>query len=519
MAYIINRFDGQAVATIEDGTIDQSLDVKLIGKNYAGYGEIQNENFLHMLENFSSSSPPARAIRGQIWYDVTAKKLKFFTGQLTSTGAKLFKTAGGVEYSATAPLDATEGDQWFDSGTSQLKVRNSSDWVVIGPQTAGSGTTQLVSEQVRDTQGILQPIIRAVVGDQSVYIISRNEFTIDPAFNNVAGFSGPGQKIKRGITMPNTLDFNPADYTGQVTSTSFRFWGISAAAHGVVDSLGNYISGSRIAQLAEGTNTGLVSFASDDGILLGLGQDLAIYIDPNDGQTPIIENKTGSKILFRARQSGVPREIAVIDAATLSLSPGTDNAFTLGLGSKKWSNVYATTFTGTATQAATLQVGTDLSGAGVFRIASTSGAANTIACRDTSGNLTANIFNGTATTARYADLAEKYLADKEYEVGTVVSVGGTAEVTASNAGDRAIGVVSANPAYMMNSELEGGTYVALKGRVPCSVIGAVRKGQRLVAADNGFATAAEPQQQSDVFGIALESSDNVGVKKIEVLVL
>jgi hypothetical protein len=203
----------------------------------------------------------------------------------------------------------------------------------------------------------------------------------------------------------------------------------------------------------------------------------------------------------------------------LSLSPGTDNAFTLGLGSKKWSNVYATTFTGTATQAATLQVGTDLSGAGVFRIASTSGAANTIACRDTSGNLTANIFNGTATTARYADLAEKYLADKEYEVGTVVSVGGTAEVTASNAGDRAIGVVSANPAYMMNSELEGGTYVALKGRVPCSVIGAVRKGQRLVAADNGFATAAEPQQQSDVFGIALESSDNVGVKKREVLVL
>jgi hypothetical protein len=513
MSYIINRFDGQAITTIEDGTVDQTLDIKLIGKNYAGYGELQNENFLHMLENFSSSSPPARAIRGQIWYDITSKKLKFYTGELGAGGAKLFKTAGGVEYSSTPPLGATEGDQWFDSGTSQLKVRNASDWVVIGPQTAGSGTTQLVSEQVRDTSGTLQPIIRAVVGDQSVYIISRNEFTIDSESNNVVGFSGPGQKIKRGITLPNTLDFNPADYTGQVTSTSFRFWGISAASHGVVDSLGNFISGSRIAQLAEGTNTGLVSFASDEGILLGLGQDLQIYIDPNDQQTPIIENKTGSKILFRARQSGIPKEIAVIDAATLSLSPGTDNAFTLGLSSKKWSNVYSTTFTGTATQAASLQV------ADTFRIASTSGAANTIACRDSSGSLTANIFNGTATTARYADLAEKYLADAEYEVGTVVSIGGEAEVTASTAGDRAVGVVSANPAYMMNSELEGGTYVALKGRVPCSVIGAVRKGQRLVAAENGCARVAESHQHSDVFGIALESSDEIGVKKIEVLVL
>jgi hypothetical protein len=169
--------------------------------------------------------------------------------------------------------------------------------------------------------------------------------------------------------------------------------------------------------------------------------------------------------------------------------------------------------TGNATTATNIRVST------TNYAGSTASAANTVALRDAASDIYANLFRGTATTARYADLAEKYLADKEYEVGTVVSVGGAAEVTASNAGDRAIGVVSANPAYMMNSELEGGTYVALKGRVPCSVIGAVRKGQRLVAADNGFATAAEPQQHSDVFGIALESSDNVGVKKIEVLVL
>jgi len=518
MSYVINRFDGQAVTTIEDGTVDQTLDIKLIGKNYAGYGEIQNENFLHMLENFASSSPPIRAIRGQIWYDVSTSKLRFY--DQSSGGPGRWKTAGGVEFGPNPPQPATDGDQWFDSTSDQLKVRKGSEWVLIGPQTAGSGTTQLVSEQIRDTNGALQPIIKAVVGDQVVYIISKQEFVIDAQQNNIQGFSSPGQVIKRGITLPNMIEFNTSENTNvPISSSSHKFWGVAAASHGVVDDLGNFISGVRLKALTDGANTGLVRFESDDGILLGAGQDLQVRIDPDDGITPIFENKNGGKLIFRARQSGVARDIAVIDANTLSMSPGTDNAFTLGLSARKWSNVYATTFTGTATQASTLQVGTDLAGLPVFRIASTASTANTIACRDSSGNLTATIFNGTATTARYADLAEKYLADAEYETGTVVCVGGEKEVTAVKFGDKAIGVVSTDPAYMMNSELEGGTYIALKGRVPCKVIGSVRKGQRLVASDNGCAIAAGFHQHPDVFGIALESSDDVGIKKIEVLVL
>jgi len=115
-------------------------------------------------------------------------------------------------------------------------------------------------------------------------------------------------------------------------------------------------------------------------------------------------------------------------------------------------------------------------------------------------------------------LAEKYLPDAEYEPGTVVAVGGEAEITAGSYGDRALGVISTQPAYMMNKDLEGGVYVALKGRVPCKVIGTVRKGQRLVAANNGYAVAAVPHA-SDVFAIALQSSDDTGVKVIEVAVL
>lgn len=123
---------------------------------------------------------------------------------------------------------------------------------------------------------------------------------------------------------------------------------------------------------------------------------------------------------------------------------------------------------------------------------------------------------GATTTVPGADLAEKYLADQEYEVGTVMVVGGTKEVTASTYGLRAIGVISANPGYMMNSDLEGGTYIALKGRVPVKIHGIIKKGDRLVATDAGRATKAM-RTTFDIFAVALEDSN--GKTVIEAIIL
>lgn len=126
-------------------------------------------------------------------------------------------------------------------------------------------------------------------------------------------------------------------------------------------------------------------------------------------------------------------------------------------------------------------------------------------------------FIGVANTAKYADLAEKYLTDQEYDIGTVVAVGGDAEVTASQSGDLAIGVISAAPAYLMNSE-SGGQAVALKGRVPVKVVGPVKKGQQLVAAEDGTARAVEGSHLNK-FAIALESNSNAGIKLVEAIIL
>jgi hypothetical protein len=183
-------------------------------------------------------------------------------------------------------------------------------------------------------------------------------------------------------------------------------------------------------------------------------------------------------------------------------------------------NITATRFIGTADKSNRLKiddaaVDTDVD----YRSAKTTKTANTIAARDGSGNLLANTFDGTATAAQYADLAEKYLADAEYEAGTVVAIGGEKEVTAASYGDRAIGVVSTNPGFMMNKDLEGGTYIALKGRVPVKVQGTVKKGDKLVPAQNMFgAASAANKSDTDYFAIALQDHQS-GSGVIEALVL
>jgi len=125
---------------------------------------------------------------------------------------------------------------------------------------------------------------------------------------------------------------------------------------------------------------------------------------------------------------------------------------------------------------------------------------------------------GTATSAKYADLAEKYTTDLEYEAGTVVVVAsaGEAEATASyQSGARVLGVVSTNPAFIMNDELEGQA-IALRGRVPVKVIGPIRKGQALICNQDGKGIYGDTINS---FAIALETNEEQSVKLVECVIL
>jgi len=110
MAYQIDRFDNSQLTIVEDGTLDQTTNLKLIGKNYAGYGEIQNENLLFLLENFAGGNAPTRAIRGQIWFDTAQNKIKYFVAaDNASPGVGYWKATGGSEVNAVTPNGLSEG--------------------------------------------------------------------------------------------------------------------------------------------------------------------------------------------------------------------------------------------------------------------------------------------------------------------------------------------------------------------------------------------------------------------------
>jgi hypothetical protein len=166
--------------------------------------------------------------------------------------------------------------------------------------------------------------------------------------------------------------------------------------------------------------------------------------------------------------------------------------------------------------------------AGTFTVtsnATSANTANTIVFRDGSGNFSAGVMTGTATAARYADLAERYESDKEYPVGTVVVFGGDKEITTTNIKmDTAVaGVISANPAFRMNCEAgEDSThpYVALAGRVPCRVAGKIKKGNILVTSGiPGVAVAAVGDiKVGSMIGKALENYDSDHIGTIEVAV-
>ena len=496
MAYVIDRYNGTTLATVEDGTIDATLDIKLIGKNYAGYGEIQNENFLHMLENFSGETAPPRPISGQLWYDSLAKKIKFYNNST-------WKTIG-AEPAGTKPAGGTVGDLWWDSTNKQLYTHDGTDFYLVGPQAAeGLGTTQMRSRSVLDDTDVAHAIIEAIVDEEVVYIIATEEFTLNGAVNPILGFT----VIKAGLTLINTG-------TTGVTSSTHRYWGTAANA----EKLGGQTSANYVTK----TGASFLDVATfvDAGFTVGDSNDLAVYITGSDAY---VKNQIGDRIVFQTTSAGTQTPLILLGSSIL---PGTTLYSNIGSSSFQYNNIYASYLFGTSQQSDALAV------SGVYRIAAVSnpdvGDPDTIACRDGSGNLRATEFQGTATAAYFADLAEKYLPDQEYEVGTVVAVGGSAEVRACQIGDRAFGAVSANPAFKMNEGLQGGVYIALKGRVPVKVSGPVEKGDKLMAASNGSAAPAHlilrGQQVTsrsfpDTFAIALETNLDEGVKLVECIVL
>jgi hypothetical protein len=304
----------------------------------------------------------------------------------------------------------------------------------------------------------------------------------------------PGEGAKKGFVGWERTTGNLKYYSIDATVAGGVYSGTAGAA-----AFGSYYAVNTTPSTS--TTSGALQIAGGAGIAGNL------YVGTN---AVVTGNATVGNITTGGKVTGVTGNITTLSALYPSFgttTPLANVSYNLGSTSNYWSTIYANAVNAVGI---TVNSGHILPGANI--------AANIGSSTTWFSNIHATTFRGTSVSAQYADLAEKYLPDADYVVGTVVCVGGAAEITASTFGRRAVGAISANPAYEMNSGLEGGVYVALKGRVPVQVVGTVRKGDNLIATNNGCAIAAV-YHSSEVFAIALASSDDAGVKLIEAIIL
>ena len=492
MAYQIDRFNRTPLTTVEDGTLDETTDIKFVGKNYAGYGEIHNENFLFLLENFAGANEPPKPVSGQVWYDAGSDRMKFRDSNNS------WRTIGGAETSATQPAGLAEGDFWWDTANDQLYVYNGTEFILIGPQGAGENQTQMVSRTVLDTNDVARPVIVSIVNNVPITVYSPTEFTIKSVSGNtIEGFT----TIRQGVTLKNT-----ENATGE-TSTDYRFWGTATDA----DRLQGFAADDFVrtdsptfAQLIESDLGILVNSVFSFAVEAGVGGD------QNYG---VIKNISGANndIKF-ITLNGQSQETHMMSLNATGLEPGATDTFDIGVSAQnRWNNVWAQNFKGTADKA--LQIRNGNSGS-AYTYATDAGIQGTVAVRTSDNKLVADIFEGTATSARFADLAEKYTTAETHPVGTVMHVCEDVahEIAPCMLDSFPVGVISESPAYLMNSESDGQA-IALEGRVPVRVIGEVRKGQIVYVDADG--TASTRYNGNPRVGVALETNLDASEKLVE----
>ena len=600
MPYIINNYNGSELVVLQDGTLDTSTSIGLLGRNYVGYGEVQNENFLFLLENFAGTNPPARALEGQTWYDSVNNKLNTYDGTNWSP-------VGAATASENAPSGPTEGALWYKISTKQLYVySNISGWILVGPEgVSGFGETRIKAVILRDIGSVNHAVLLVLVNDEVLSIHSADTFTIN-ALDAITGFN----ELQKGVTLSTNTVLAGNVLGNSTTATRLQTGRFINGAYfdgsndititsntSAILTRGTYLTGSNFNGSAAATwevdassaNTiGKVVARDSTGSFAGGTITADQFIGPLTGNVTAISGTSTFYNLVANNIQGFTFSGLAAQASTLTpgraingvqFNGSQDITVTAAAGTLSGATLASGVVNSSLTSVGTLagvsvtDAGTTIGDAGEIHLfingnsptlAITNGLGFAITINDafqtgdeasfefisssvalanggtsdptfvgdanskcniglpgrTFGNVYADIFNGVATSAQYADLAENYVADAEYAPGTVLEFGGEFEVTLAQDGtNRVAGVVTTNPAYLMNSNCQG-TYVvavALQGRTPCKVRGHVRKGDMLISGGNGFARTTQTPQIGTVIGKALGDFDSVeGVIEVAV---
>jgi hypothetical protein len=265
MSYLINKTDGTLLVDLIDGILDtETTDLSLVGRNYTGFGEAVNENFIKLLENFANTNQPAAPLIGQLWYDKSENKLKVFDGEN-------FQSAAGSFISETQPLGPIPGDTWFSTVGKQFYLYTGEAWQLIGPAySEAQGESGIVVDTIDDQNLNKVTILKLLVDNSLVAVISAVDITPNqlPA-NIIQGLvtaTNPTGEIFKGW---NILD-----------KDNFKYRGTAEKSENLISATGEIVPESRLVKNDEDTLlTGEIQIRNDAGLTIGQVGNTRFLVD------------------------------------------------------------------------------------------------------------------------------------------------------------------------------------------------------------------------------------------------
>ena len=316
MSYQLNKTDGTLLTALIDGQIDtESTNLVLVGRNYSGYGEYFNENFIKLLENFSSTAAPSNPLKGQLWWNSTDQRLQVYDGSI-------WKSSGGPIVQNTQP-QMVAGDLWIDNLNNQVYAFDGTDLMLMGPQyTVTQGKSGFEIGSILDSQSRSRTVANLYVGGTLSAVISSIEFTPQYA-QRILGLvtaANPNGIIKVGMNIIDTANFK---FRGTADSANAL-----VTAGGVVRAADSFLPST-----ASGITTGTLTIQNSGGLTIGLSQN---NVQKVVGPRFYIENQlTDHDLSLRVKSSSfgaISVDAIYVDASTAKVGIFTTNrlpAYTL----------------------------------------------------------------------------------------------------------------------------------------------------------------------------------------------
>jgi len=255
--YEINKSDGSVFLTVPQGTAVEQAGLTLIGKNYVAFGEALNENIVHLAENFAAVTAPTGPLTGQLWYDKAGKSLKVYSGsQFNSLVTGVFQNS--------QPTSPVENQLWFDTNDRKLYVYSGGSFRLVGP--SGIAETQVLADTIIDTAGGSHTVLRVLVNNKNVAIITDETFV--PASAQIGFKSVPLPTLAPGLNI------------GDDTTWDFKIRGLATVAETLKDGTSTLSANNIIRNNANGVIAGTLN--ANTGLSVGSASQIQLYPQSNN---------------------------------------------------------------------------------------------------------------------------------------------------------------------------------------------------------------------------------------------